>query len=103
MPPRYDGCRCTGYPVTETLSKSGAYAVGLPNWIVLVPATRVSVTVIVPGVLKLPVGVNVRVWPAPPLTLTTACRPVVEPSQYAIATWYLPAAGTLTPLKVSVA
>ncbi len=40
------------------LSKSGAYADGLPNWIVFDPALSVTVTINVPGVLKLPVGVN---------------------------------------------
>jgi hypothetical protein len=41
----------------------------------------------VPGVPKPPVGVNDNVCPAAPLTLTTACRPVVDPSQYAMVTW----------------
>jgi hypothetical protein len=41
-----------------TRSKSGAQAAGFASWMMLAPAASCSGTVIVPTVLKLPVGVN---------------------------------------------
>lgn len=70
-----------GESATTTRSKSGAKSDGFPNSMVLLPAVSWSGTVIVPTVLKLPVGVNDTVCGAPPSTLTCACRPVAEPSR----------------------
>src|SRR5439155_15657903 len=62
--------------LTVILSKSGAQlpAVELPNCNVLPPLRTLIVVVIVPGVLKPPVGVKLRVLGAPPLTLSCALR-----------------------------
>ena len=70
-----------GVAGTAIMSKSGAQVAALANVMVLTPACRARFTVLVPGVPKLPVGLNDRVCAAPPFTLTVACRPVVEPSQ----------------------
>ena len=91
-----------GAPGTVSASRSGAYAVGLPNVMVFAPAARVRLRVTMPGVPKLPVGVNVRVCAGPPLTLTCACRPVVDPSQYATTTAYEPGVATEMLLYVNV-
>jgi hypothetical protein len=47
----------------------------------LLPAVSCSGTVIVPTVLKLPVGVNDTVCGVPPFTPIIAWRPVAEPSR----------------------
>src|SRR5262245_18934420 len=75
-----------GFAATKIRSKSGANASGLANSIVLAPAVSASDTVVVPSVLKLPVGVNEIVSAGPPFALTIAWRPVVDPSRYAIVT-----------------
>ena len=61
----------------------------------LLPAVSARLSVIVPGVLYPPVGANCTVVPAPPFTLTTACRPEVEPSPYATTTAYVPVVGAV--------
>jgi hypothetical protein len=53
-------------------SKSGAYAVGFANSIVLLPAVNCRGRVTVPTVSKLPVGVNETVCGGPPFTLIVA-------------------------------
>src|SRR4051794_41326398 len=56
------------------LSKSGAHPLVLKNFRVLLPDLRVTVTVFVPTVVKLPVELKVRDWAEPPLTLSDALR-----------------------------